>query len=397
MVKLFTFLIALGVLQIFFWHYRVLLTKGHMTDDIPLSYLNISRPLSFEECVSSEEQFVLARAAFLDSRLHGEHMNTTVILASIHKSMIGKKLFKACIIGNQEITDIKVQPLIANKWIHRIHPECTYNNTLIFCYDTPPSENGSKVELVYKDPLNHEFIRAETEYPLYIPPSTRVETPRTPSVIACATVFGNPPYFEQWLRYQKKIGVDMVYLNAQESFVEGPTFNDSFLQESIRNGFVTLQVWREYLGDKVFYHNQALYYNNCLYRYQGVYDYAMMFDSDDFFYPASRTSPVSEVLQQLFSEEKIGSVRLQWRRYYDPIPLGFELSELDRFVNMSAGLHENNIKSIHKLSVGIEIRIHAIVEMLGDSEARDADPEIALVAHIKNPLKMNVTVDPQEA
>ena len=391
-MKSFAVLILLGIIHLFYTHHKVLMDRIKFMEHEEISYLNISEPYSFKDCVSSKEQFVLARAAFLDNRPRQEYTNTTVILASIHRSLIGKDIFKACIVGNHEVTTINVQPLIANNWIHRIHPECTYNNTLIFCFDTPPCENGSRVELVYKDPLSHKYIRAETEYPLHIPQSTRVETPRTPSVIVCATVFGTPPYFKQWIRYQKKIGVDMVYLNAQESFVEDPAFNDSFLQESIHDGFVTIQVWKEYLGNKVFYHNQAMYYNNCLYKYQGVYDYAMMLDSDDFFYSASRTSPVSEVVQELFKEEKVGSVKLEWRRYYDPVPFGFELSDLDNFVNISGGMYLANVKSIHKLLVGIEIRVHAIVEMMDSCEVRDADSSVALVAHIKDPLLFNLTM-----
>ena len=389
MVKLFTVVVAVGLIHIFYTNYQILMTTEDNSE--PLSYLNISKQFTFDQYLTFTNLLVLPRAAFFDGREREKHKNATVVLASIHKSMIGKGLIKACVIGNREIRTIKVQPLIANRWIHRLHPECTYNNTLIFCFDSPPCENGTKVEIIYRDPIIEEYTRIESEYAMYMPEPRRRRTLKSPSVIACATVFGSPPYFEQWIRYQKSIGVEMVYLNAQESFVASAVFNDSFLQESISNGFVTYTVWKEYLGNKVFYHNQALYYNNCLYRFQGVFDYALMFDSDDFFYSSSREAHISDVMQELFSNNETGSVKMQWRRYYDPHPDGFNLTDIDSFVNISAGIHETNVKSIHKLSVGVEIRIHAVVEMLDGFEEKDADPDIALVAHIKNPLKMNVS------
>ena len=353
----------------------------------PPSYINLNTCVhySFSQYASSPISYVLPRAAFFDNRPRGRHKNATVILASIHKSLIGQDLIKACIIDNQEVKTIKVQPLIANKWIHRLHPECTYNNTLIFCFDVPKVHNHSKVELVFRNPEDNDFISVESEHRLHIPQRKRRRFHHTPSVLACATVFEAPPYFVQWLLYQKAIGVDMVYLNAQESFVNSSVFDDPFLQESIRKGFVILKVWKEYLGNKVFYHNQALYYNNCLYRYQGVFDYVMMFDSDDFFYSRLRLTPVREIVQYLFRSKDVGSVQLEWKRYYDPYPGGFNHTDIDQFVDISPGIPEDNIKSIHKISATIEIRVHAVVEMLEGYIVTTADYRIAHVAHIKNP------------
>ena len=354
----------------------------------PPSYLNLNTctHYSFDQYLSSSSRYVLPRAAFFDDRPRGRHKNATVILASIHRSLVGHHLIKACLIDQQEIRRIKIQPLIANKWIHKIHPECTYNNSLIFCFDVPHVHNHSKVELVFRDPEEGNYIGIETEHRLHIPQRKRRRKFRhkTPSVLACATVFETPPYFVQWLHFQKSIGVDMIYLNAQESFVNSSVFNDSFLQESIEKGFVTLKVWKDYLGDKVFYHNQALYYNNCLYRYQGVYDFVMMFDSDDFFYSRLRPTPVREILQYLFKED-VGSIELEWRRYYDPYPGGFNHTDIEQFVDISPGIPEDNIKSIHRISATIEIRVHAVVEMLDGYTVERADYRIAHVAHVKNP------------
>ena len=389
-VKLFTVAVIVGVIHILFTNYLFMIMRQNTISDPP-SFLNLNActHYSFDEYLStSPSRYVLPRAAFFDSRPRGRHKNATVILASIHRSLIGRHRIKACIVNQQEIRSIKVQPLIANKWIHKIHPECSYNNTMIFCFDVPQHiRNHSKVELIFKDPDSENFVSIETEHSLYIPQRKRRRKfpyNRSSTVLACATVFESPPYFLQWLHFQKSIGVDMVYLNAQESFVNSSVFNDSFLQESIRNGFVTVKVWKDYLGDKVFYHNQAMYYNNCLYRYQGVYEFVMMFDSDDFFFSRLRPAPVREVLRYLFTED-VGSIELEWRRYYDPYRGSFNHTDIEQFVDISPGIPENNIKSIHRLSATIEIRVHAVVEMLDGYTIERADYRIAHVAHIKNP------------
>ena len=389
-VKLFTVVVIVGVVHILFTNYLFMIMNRDTISDPP-SYLNLNTctHYSFDEYLSSSpSRHVLPRAAFFDDRPRGRHKNATMILASIHRSLIGRHLIKACIIDQQEIKRIKVQPLIANKWIHKIHPECTYNNTMIFCFDVPHVREHSKVELVFRDPDEGEYIGIETEHRLHIPQRKRRRKlhNKSPSVLACATVFEAPPYFVQWLHFQKSIGVDMVYLNAQESFMNSSIINDSFLQKSIGNGFVTLKVWKDYLGEKVFYHNQAMYYNNCLYRYQGVYDFVMMFDSDDFFYSRLRPAPVREVLQYLFTKD-VGSLELEWRRYYDPFPGGFNHTDIEQFVDISPGIPEDNIKSIHRISATIEIRVHAVVEMLDGYTIERADYRVAHVAHIKNPTK----------
>ena len=380
-------------MHILYTHYIFMAMHSDAISDPP-SYLNLNTCIhyTFDEYRSTSlTRYVLPRAAFFDNRQRGRHKNATVILASIHKSLIGRHLIKACIVDGQEIKRIKVQPLIANKWIHKLHPECTYNNTMIFCFDVPRIRNHSKVQLVFRDPDEDNYLGIETEHRLHIPQQKRRQkfhsdsnNSSSLSVLACATVFGAPPYFLQWLHFQKSIGVDMVYLNAQESFVNSSAFNNSFLQESIANGFVMIKVWKDYLGDKVFYHNQAMYYNNCLYRFQGVYDFLMMFDSDDFFFSRLRPAPVQEVLQHLFTKD-VGSVELEWRRYYDPFPGGFNYSNIEQFVDISPGIPEDNIKSIHKISATIEIRVHAVVEMLDGFTVKRADYRIAHVAHIKNP------------
>lgn len=295
-------------------------------------------------------------------------MNTTVILAHMKKTALKQKLVVACIVDGQRTTSFKVQLMSLNRWIHENHPECTHDNVLVYCYNTP-GRNNSRVSLVYANPDNKsQHFETESEHPLFVPRS--VYTSR-PSVMVCTTVYNSPPYFIEWLHYQRKLGVDLVYVNAQESFLKSKEFHDAFFQSLLADGFVQLKVWQEFLNKKeVYYHSQALYYQNCLYRFQGVYDYAMMIDTDDFVISRT-TNSLQQSLKSLMTG-KLGSIRLRWIRYYEPrCGLNFtgnltshDDGNLTRYVNVSSAIVEKNFKSIHRLSSTIEVSVHQVAELM---------------------------------
>ena len=295
-------------------------------------------------------------------------MNTTVILAHMRKTIIKEKLVVACLVDGQHAKIFKVQLMSLNRWIHENHPDCTHDNVFVLCYDTP-GRNNSRVSLVYANPENKsQHFETESEHPLFVPRS--VYTSR-PSVMVCTTVYNSPPYFIEWLHYQRKLGVDLVYVNAQESFLDSNEFHNTFFQSLLTDGFVQLKVWQEILNkNEVFYHSQVLYYQNCLYRFQGVYDYAVMIDTDDFVISRTHKS-LQESLKSIMSG-KWGSIRLHWIRYYEPrcgVNFSGNLTTLNdgnltRYVNISSAIVEKNYKSIHRLSSTIEVSVHQVGQLM---------------------------------
>ena len=250
--------------------------------------------LSFHEAVNKPHKHVLPRAAYFDQRKRGQNINTTVvILAHVNKTVVERNLIISCIVDGQPSKSFKVQTMKLNEWIHRNHPECSHDNVFVLCYNAPTC-NNSRVSLGYINPDNtSEHFVVESEHDVYIPlPTIKPENdknnkpPTDQGVMVCTTMYGSPPYFLEWLRYQMTLNVSMVYINAQESFTKSTVFNDTFFQQLLGTDFVQMKVWREYLSKKeVFYHSQALYYQNCIYRFQGVYEYAVMADTDDFLIP----------------------------------------------------------------------------------------------------------------
>ena len=343
--------------------------------------------LPFRIAVSKAHRHVLPRAAFFDRRKRRKFNNATVILAHMKKVVVERKLVVACMVDGHQAKSFKVQIMKLSRWIHENHPECTHDNVLILCYDTP-GRNNSRVSLVYANPDNEtQHFETESEHPLFVPPS--VKRSRS-SVMACTTVYNSPPYLIEWLHYQRTLGVDLVYINAQQSFLNSKEFNDTFFQNLLGSGFVQLKVWQEYLNTKeVFYHSQLLYYQNCLYRFQGVHDYAIMVDTDDFVITRIN-APLYQCLDHLFINS-LGSIRLRWVRYYEP-KCGLNLTSnltshsvrnLTQYVNISSASRERNFKSIHKLSTTLEVKIHEVGELVPRYHWTIAPEKVIYAAHVK--------------
>ena len=119
--------------------------------------------LSFSTAITEKFHQVLPRAAFVDKRFRGEHKNATVVLAHLTKPA----KVVACKVNGYLTKAVEVKQLKLNPWLHQKFKDCTHDNVLVVCYDTP-GLNNSKVSIVYKNPENEsQFVSVESEYPLF--------------------------------------------------------------------------------------------------------------------------------------------------------------------------------------------------------------------------------------
>ena len=346
--------------------------------------------LSFGTAITEKFHQLLPRAAYFDVRGWGEHKNATVVL--VHLTRTSKVV--ACKINNYLTKAVEVKQLKLNPWLHKKFGDCTHDNVLVVCYDTP-GLNDSKVFIVYELENASQFVSVESEHRLLVP---KVRKSSNSTVMVCTTVFDTPPHFGAWIRYQKTLGVDMIHINAQESFLSSSAYNDSFFLESLHSGFIQLQVWKEHLPPgALFYHSQALLYQDCLYRYLGVYDYCMCADTDDFLVSRDKNDPgIHRLIQKIFNsnpKQQVNSVSLQWIRYLEPAK-GFDPSEkeikdgnLTQYVNTLQGEDEGKYrtKSIYRLSAMAELGIHESSLFLetGKQWIHRVSETVGYVAHIR--------------
>ena len=69
--------------------------------------------------------------------------------------------------------------------------------------------NGSTTKLLYIKQGDDYYSRVETETPLVRRSSLSTPTRGKGSIVVCTTVYSKPDKLEDWLRYQKTLGVDM--------------------------------------------------------------------------------------------------------------------------------------------------------------------------------------------
>ena len=349
----------------------------------PQSTLIVAVP--FHKSYSENYTYLIPRAAFFDKRVRGNYTNATVILTHVIKSLV--KLV-GCIVDGQHTSKVELRPVNIKGWIHQYHPECTHDDVLIYCFNTP-GHNNSKVSVMYENPKNNsEIFITDSEHPLFVPKSRENSKEFASSVMVCTTAFGTPPYVGAWLRYQKTLGIDLVYINAAESFLYGDSFDDTFLQESLENGFVQLKVWKEYLKHgALWYYSQSLHYQGCVYRFQGVYNYAIMSDFDDFVIPADGKD-IIEILQSLFNQRPmLGGIQLDWIQYFEPNS-GFNYDEIlagkfAQYVEAEPVKKEHNPKSIHKLTATSDVGIHFVAGRIEGYTKMSAPKDTVYMAHFK--------------
>ena len=350
---------------------------------------------SFMYVLHEGYRHVLPRAAYFDRRqIHG-HKNAIVVLAHVSKEVLKRNLILGCTVNGMHTKTYKILSFLMNGWIHRAHPLMTHDDVLIFCYDTTINRGRTNdVIIEYKNPKDiNQIISIKPEVALFVPNYQSVNKERS-SVMVCITAYGTPPCFMDWLHYQKTLGVDLVYISAQESFVNSAVYSDTFFQESLNNGFVQMNVWKEYLSKKeVFYHSQLLYYHDCLYRFQGVYDYAIIVDTDEFYVADNGTlnRDINQHLDDVFAwRPKIGALRVDQVTYHAP-PDGFNRSNTEISDNgilpkyaVRTSRKTTNFKSVSKLSATIELSVHTVVGLMPGFKEYAIPRHVAHVAHMKD-------------
>ena len=337
---------------------------------------------------SNRSVFVVPRRAYYDTRLvYGKPRNIVVIISEVHddalKSIVGCELN-----GNftKSINILKEQSFTG--WVRRRKPGYTHRIVVVECLGYPAEfvTNGSTTKLLYIKQGDDYYSRVETEAPLVRRSSLSTPTRGKGSIVVCTTVYSKPDTLEDWLRYQKTLGVDMVHMSADITFDEN---SYPFLLESIQNGFVQYDIWNNIVGSRMYNRGQILKYQNCLYRYLGVFEFGMFYDVDDFFIPRlPRHKAIHYYFNNAFSKNNnIGTVLFIWKQLLcslikeqrDHLPDG----NLTSIVTGSTGKWRQSGKCAHRLSGTLLIDIHYRVKSQPGYVAINYSKHKAYIMHHK--------------
>lgn len=335
---------------------------------------------------------IVPRRAFYDNRtLSGKPRDLVVILAEMTDSDTVEKSVCSCELNGYYSDDVKV--IRENTaWVRKKKPGHTHCNTFIHCVGFPKQaiRRGSIVRLIYRSEEDNCYSRVATEKPLTLMHS---ESPSSiakqrHSTVVCTVLFNHPTYFNEWLQYQKTIGVDRVHMNVEASFAREATQRYPFLKEALATGFAHMEVWNNYIGDRIYYYSHAIKCQDCVMQNTGIYDYVFIRDTDEFFIPMiPGYRDIHYYLPRLFSDDLTGSARLKWRSFmcklnpslYKSLPDGNVTNAL---TNKTARW-TTNFKTIHRLRGTDIVGVHTAFRRLPNYGFKVGDSNLAYMAHIQ--------------
>lgn len=351
------------------------------------SHLHSSLLVVGPENASMRHVYVTVRSVFLDTRLRNiDHKNASVFLIEVRKDIIQNNLIIGCKVGKHTTSDFKVRRPAQTRGIHRT----THDFLFIDCFDLP-AQNGSTAFIIYKPSSNSVAVSTESEQPLHIPaPRVPPRSGQNFTVATClAVLFGPHPHFiDEWLHYQRTIGIDHIHIIAEDSFEKAGGFNNPYLKQGMNQGFVSVEVWTRWLkSNHIFYHSQVLAYQDCIYRFSDTYDYLLMVDSDDFFVPRVPGEPKIHYYVNNWCQNS-GTCLLTWVRYYPDCGVG-QVNEdgnvtakLSSYVP-SPNMHKGKTKALHRPATVVDVGIHSVFQSLKGTKFRRMPRTKAYIAHIR--------------
>lgn len=338
---------------------------------------------------------VIPRTAYYGVRyIAGSKQNVVIVLAEVSATILEQKLIVSCGWKNQYSTAVKVVTDPLMRWIQKNKRGYTHFFAIIYCFGLTIIRNDV-VKIIYKSGTDGPYRSVDTEKSVRLL-NNASHIKKVNSVLACATMYGHPIRFEEWLRYQKTLGVDGIHLNVQLSFVVGIE-KYPFLIESLQNEFVKIEVWKQYLkSSAIFYYSQSLIYQDCVMQYQASFEYIMMVDYDDFFIPAVPNQKNVHYYVNRFFNERTASVRLPWIEL--PCAVKNYTFLVDGNVTQTFSTQDTRIKrreskSIHRLNAVDIVSIHQAFKVLpGYSKVQIEGVNLAYFAHIRPRTPLCTTV-----
>ena len=302
-----------------------------------------------------------AFSVYYDRRPRQSFMNATVVLVSVVKHLLDNVV--GCEIDGVLSTNIIFRKMVPAHWIDVHFGSLTHTDCILYCHDMEVNMN-STIYIVFK--ITDKKLRALVNTSVVFPK----EGPEKDEVMVCATGFGSPILLDEWLVYQKTIGVKFIHMNIHESFLRNRE-RSPILSNYIQTGYVKVMLWEEHLDKtQVYYYSQIFKYLDCLYRYQNLYRYLIVCDYDEFFNPVGTIRDVHSFAKLVFEREevfwssllgkkKLGSVKLPEKVYYCPVNESVFPSD----GNITKHYDTNQFligqgKSIHLVSAVMELDAH---------------------------------------
>ena len=356
----------------------------------PLDAQSFPSAVASARVLSLPSQQVILRAVYLDPRPRDGFLNASVFLAEVPKTLLaGRGGVVACGAGRAVSSTLRVRVAKNSWWAHRTEPHLTHDVAMVDCYGLPSTPSGARAFLWYSLTDGGELYRVESEHPYFVPRPKQTQNRDDLKIVLCMAIVRDfPPFMREFLRYYKHLGVDHIYMTAEDSFVQNGILEaDEFVREALVEGFVSFSFWHMWLDtDQVFYHAQMLAHQDCIYRFQGTYDYAFLMDSDDHFIPLVPERKTLDYYVELYC--RFGACIFQWLEYFPDC--GQDWSRLGRHGNVTNTLLSRTFhrrfgtgKTCYRLGAVLDAGTHIPQQLLQGYKYLYVPPDAAYVAHIR--------------
>jgi len=94
--------------------------------------------------------------------------------------------------------------------------------------------------IIYKPSSNSVAVSTESKRPLHLPAP---HVPPCDGHLSGSSVWFPSPFINEWLCYQRTIGIDHIYIIAEDSLEKAGGFKNQYLKQGMDEGFVSIEVW----------------------------------------------------------------------------------------------------------------------------------------------------------
>lgn len=216
--------------------------------------------------ITIPSDIIIVRAAYHDPRPRDSFPHTLVFLAEVRKDLVGEEgSAKIVACGSKEHVSRSLKLRVAgnSRWVHKHHESINHDPVMIDCFGLPEFQSGTRVFLWFDLHGDRNLRRVEAENSYFIPQQKESLARENPTVVVClATARDVPHFLREFLRYCKYLGVDHVYMVAEDSLVsQGALEGDEFVKKALMDGFISFSFWHMWLSKNETYHHSQ---NACL-------------------------------------------------------------------------------------------------------------------------------------
>lgn len=163
---------------------------------------------------------------------------------------------------------------------------------LLYCYNVPANHLDT-AWVSYSKKISGETtsLTARSEQPVI----RKWKANGAGDIVVCAAMLPHfTPFVEDWIRYQKTIGVDHVHMTLESVFLKNGKFDEDFLQASVEDSYLSVTFWHRWLNDSdICDHSLDLALYDCTLRFQQTYSNILIVDPRDFFIPLDPETPAN--------------------------------------------------------------------------------------------------------